>query len=49
MAVTASVTVCFRFWVFPYINVLLFLCDLMGTEPDWDKLGKIMVKGSYIK
>lgn len=49
MAKISTLTVCFRFWVFPYINTLFWLCDLMGTEPDWDKLGKIMVKGSYIK
>lgn len=49
MAKIATLTVCFRFWLIPYINTLLWLCDLMGTEPDWDKLGKIIDKGIYIK
>lgn len=44
-----TVTIRLRFWVLPYIYTLAWLCDLMGTEPDMEKLHKIIAKGVYIK
>lgn len=49
MAKIAKLTVCFRFWLMPYLCTLMWLCDLMGAEPDQDKLSKIIDKGIYIK
>lgn len=49
MMATVTITAHYRFWFMPYLHTLVWLCDLMGTEPDYDKLDKIIRKGIYIK
>lgn len=43
-----TVTVGYRWWVWPYVNTLIFICLSLYIYPDIDKLGKIIEKGLYI-
>ena len=29
-------------WFVPYVNTLSVMCKVFGTEPDWNKLDKII-------
>lgn len=33
-----------RWWVFPYLHTLAFLCAAMRTEPDLEKVGGFIGK-----
>ena len=39
-----------RAWWLPlYLHGMALTCTLMGTEPDWDKVTKVVLKGMRIK
>jgi hypothetical protein len=48
---TANITlkVSVVWWLVPYINTLCALCQLMGTEPDWVRLERVLNGGIRIE
>lgn len=38
------VEVSYKWWLIPYLNTLLFFCYLFNSEPDYEKLDKILKK-----
>ena len=51
MMATNRVTVSIRvaWWLVLYIHVLVFFCKLMETEPDDEKLAKVIERGIKVK
>lgn len=39
---TVTVEVSLAWWAVPYINTLAFFCNLMGAEPDWEKVERVI-------
>lgn len=46
---TITVTIGLRLWFRMYLATLMFLCEAMGTEPDMDKLTKMISRGIYVE
>lgn len=44
-----TVSVKLAWWVIPYLRVLVFLCEMFDAEPDYDKLGKVIRRGTICK
>jgi hypothetical protein len=44
-----KVTIGHRLWLRVYVKALVFMCEVFGTEPDYDKLCKMIIRGTYIK
>lgn len=38
-----------KWWLKPYLYVLVFFCAVMGTEPDEQKLQQVILKGIKLK
>jgi hypothetical protein len=49
MAGEPEIEVVLAWWVMPYAQTLAFVCALMGTEPDWDKLERVVMRGARVK
>lgn len=43
-----TLTVKLAWWVMPYVQTLILFCKLMNTEPDMDKVEKIIHKGLIV-
>lgn len=39
----------FSWWLWPYLNTLLFVCMVMGTEPDIEKLERIICRAMTLR
>jgi hypothetical protein len=39
----------FKWWLKPYLHTLAFFCKLHNCEPDFEKLKKIVEKGTVIE
>jgi hypothetical protein len=37
-----TVRVRFKWWLIPYIRTLIFACYVLDTEPDWEKLERVV-------
>lgn len=48
-AETITAEIRFAWWLRPYLSVLGFFADLMGAEPDWDKLDRIISRSVRIR
>lgn len=44
-----KVNIYLAWWLVPYIHILVFFCKLMGTEPDDQKLTKVIERGIKVK
>lgn len=44
MATTLVVNVKVAWWLSYYLEALIFFCQLFGTEPDWQKLQKMLIR-----
>lgn len=51
MAEQAKVTieVSFRWWVPLYLHTLAVFCAIFGTDPDTDKVGQTVLRGTVFK
>lgn len=39
----------YRWWFWPYINTLKYLCDLFDADPDWEKLDRMIKRGIILE
>lgn len=46
---TLNLTARTAWWVPLYLRGMAFFCALMGTEPNWDKVEKVVLKGVRLK
>lgn len=44
-----TVEIHIAWWYQPYVDMLVFFCNLMGAEPDWDKLERLLQRAVRIK
>ena len=36
-------------WFFPYLHTLIFFCFLARSEPDWEKLSKVIARALRVR
>lgn len=41
--------VSFKWWIKPYLYILGFFCELYQREPDYEKVKKILEKGTILE
>lgn len=46
---TMTIRISLAWWVTPYLRTLAFLCWMLGTEPDMERVGYWVGKGIKIK
>lgn len=46
---TMTVHIRFAWWLQHYLDMLVLFCWLMGTEPDWDKLRRVIRAAIRVK
>lgn len=39
----------YAWWVDPYLWLLETFCDVMGTEPDYEKVAKFIMHGAKVE
>lgn len=44
-----TITVRFAWWLRPYLSVLVFFCLLHGSEPDYDRLGRMIARAVRLR